>query len=307
METHGMSSAPISRSRAVFFAACGLALLLAPRAQAQIINLSLNVYYENPSDTTSGGAWKLVARGTNFGIAGMNVRLTGISSQVMNEAPRGVVNGSDLAGFGVFEEIAGSYLITQQPAFPTGGEEESAFYGVGTIQNGEPGDVGPNLNSLTSEQDIPWATGDDFGESFWDVAATFLSGTFADNAQPGFGSGSSGRVFTTEGTSMEYGEADFANITTTIRTNFVAASGADYNDDGVIDAADYVVWRKNPAANGGDPAGYDEWREHFAEGVIGGSPASAAVPEPGAAILLLFALFSIAQTRPTRRNPPLAA
>jgi hypothetical protein len=60
----------------------------------------------------------------------------------------------------------------------------------------------------------------------------------------------------------------------------------DYNGDGTVDAADYVVWRKDPAANGGDPAGYDLWRQRFGEG--GGSGGSGAVPEPAAAILLMI-------------------
>jgi hypothetical protein len=38
---------------------------------------------------------------------------------------------------------------------------------------------------------------------------------------------------------------------------------ADYNGDGNVDAADYVVWRKDPANNGGDPDGYDTWRANF--------------------------------------------
>jgi hypothetical protein len=36
----------------------------------------------------------------------------------------------------------------------------------------------------------------------------------------------------------------------------------DHNDDGTVDAADYVVWRKNPAGFGGQQ-GYDDWRANF--------------------------------------------
>ena len=35
----------------------------------------------------------------------------------------------------------------------------------------------------------------------------------------------------------------------------------DYNSDGAVDAADYVVWRKND----GTQAGYDTWRAHFGQ------------------------------------------
>jgi len=61
----------------------------------------------------------------------------------------------------------------------------------------------------------------------------------------------------------------------------------DHNEDGVVDAADYVAWRKDPAANGGDPAGYDVWRENFGESGPGGSGGNAGgVPEPGTLVLL---------------------
>ena len=37
----------------------------------------------------------------------------------------------------------------------------------------------------------------------------------------------------------------------------------DYNDDGKVDAADYVVWRFDPAGHGGTPGGYNTWRANF--------------------------------------------
>jgi hypothetical protein len=65
----------------------------------------------------------------------------------------------------------------------------------------------------------------------------------------------------------------------------------DYNSDGTVDAADYVVWRKNP---GGIymPADYLIWRANFGQtagsGATLGSPTSAAVPEPASAMLLVL-------------------
>ncbi len=56
----------------------------------------------------------------------------------------------------------------------------------------------------------------------------------------------------------------------------------DYNQDGKVDAADYVVWRKNPGAFGGDPAGYNTWRTNFGRTSGSGSGSAAAVPEPAA-------------------------
>jgi len=64
----------------------------------------------------------------------------------------------------------------------------------------------------------------------------------------------------------------------------------DYNDDGKVDAADYVAWRKIPADFGGDPGGYNTWRENFGEGVAGGS---GAVPEPSTFVSLIVAMAGL--------------
>jgi hypothetical protein len=63
----------------------------------------------------------------------------------------------------------------------------------------------------------------------------------------------------------------------------------DFNDDGKVDAADYVVWRKTD----GSPGGYNAWRMNF--GLNTGSGAAlagaASVPEPatcGLACLILL-------------------
>ncbi len=86
----------------------------------------------------------------------------------------------------------------------------------------------------------------------------------------------------------------------------------DYNQDGVVDAADYVVWRNSQGESvatgtGADgsfdgqitSADYTVWRAHFGQssgaGAGGGSGLSeAAVPEPATSSLLLFALSTIA-------------
>ena len=70
----------------------------------------------------------------------------------------------------------------------------------------------------------------------------------------------------------------------------------DYNDNGVVDAADYVLWRKGgPLANESDTPGtvnaadYTFWRSRFGATTGSGAAlsAAAAVPEPASAILAL--------------------
>ncbi|MCI0333103.1 MAG: proprotein convertase P-domain-containing protein [Planctomycetes bacterium] len=63
----------------------------------------------------------------------------------------------------------------------------------------------------------------------------------------------------------------------------------DYNGDGVVDAADYVAWRKND----GTQAGYNGWRMNFGETVGGAgaaASANAAVPEPWSSALIWIGL-----------------
>ncbi len=69
----------------------------------------------------------------------------------------------------------------------------------------------------------------------------------------------------------------------------------DYNEDGSVDAADYVLWRSDPDSNGGDPDGYNTWREHFGESApgSGSSLRTRAVPEPSTCLLVLLALSGL--------------
>jgi hypothetical protein len=71
----------------------------------------------------------------------------------------------------------------------------------------------------------------------------------------------------------------------------VAPAGVpgDYNNNGVVDSGDYILWRKSPGSYGGDPAGYNTWRAHFGQTSSGsgsGGLLNSAVPEPATMPLL---------------------
>jgi BNR repeat-containing family member/PEP-CTERM motif len=85
----------------------------------------------------------------------------------------------------------------------------------------------------------------------------------------------------------------------------------DYNDNGIVDAADYTVWRNSLGQNGvglaadgtgprGIPDGlvdsldYDFWKSHFGETIPNGSGAgaNAAVPEPATGVMLVVGLLA---------------
>jgi hypothetical protein len=83
--------------------------------------------------------------------------------------------------------------------------------------------------------------------------------------------------------------------------------GGDYNDNGVVDAADYTVWRDNLGGAAGTltndvdggmigQAQYETWKANFGMTTAMGQGALGhdAVPEPAAWILLIAAFLSIA-------------
>jgi hypothetical protein len=79
----------------------------------------------------------------------------------------------------------------------------------------------------------------------------------------------------------------------------------DYNGNGVVDMADYVLWRnggplQNEVATTGSvtPEDYTEWRARFGNTAGSGSAlsGSAAVPEPSAALLAVVALCGLVTT-----------
>ncbi len=72
----------------------------------------------------------------------------------------------------------------------------------------------------------------------------------------------------------------------------------DYNQNGIVDTADYVLWRKGPATYGGTD-GYDLWQSHFGQTAGSGSDvsANATVPEPATLAMLIFAAAGWCFTR----------
>jgi hypothetical protein len=75
----------------------------------------------------------------------------------------------------------------------------------------------------------------------------------------------------------------------------------DYNHNGVVDAADYVLWRATLGQSGAalaadgnnngmiDTGDYDVWKSNFGNHSGSAAGANAAVPEPATLVLLTFA------------------
>jgi hypothetical protein len=69
----------------------------------------------------------------------------------------------------------------------------------------------------------------------------------------------------------------------------IAILPGDFNHDGTVDAADYIVWRKGFETGTYMQTDYDLWRAHFGRGA-GSNSSIAAIPEPMSAALALLAL-----------------
>jgi hypothetical protein len=91
----------------------------------------------------------------------------------------------------------------------------------------------------------------------------------------------------------------------------------DYNNNGVVDGADYVIWRDTltqvavPAGTGADGSGngtvgpedYDFWRARFGNVVGGGAGNGSAAPEPCGLTLSLLAINWVSRDNRPRRPP----
>jgi hypothetical protein len=95
------------------------------------------------------------------------------------------------------------------------------------------------------------------------------------------------------------------------------ANDGDYNQNGIVDSADYVVWRKmfggegTPASfadGNGDgsigPPDYLHWRERYGDLTAGGAGQASGVPEPSTIALVLMNCFHL--SRRARRLPPVS-
>jgi hypothetical protein len=93
---------------------------------------------------------------------------------------------------------------------------------------------------------------------------------------------------------------------------YIPVIPGDYNNDGKVDSADYVVWRKNegtmnilpnnPIGGTIDADQYNQWRAHFGQTTPpgGAGQSEAAVPEPATVVLLLWPLWQALRSGKTK-------
>jgi hypothetical protein len=112
---------------------------------------------------------------------------------------------------------------------------------------------------------------------------------------------------------LEGGRAE--NASRTFSQAFRYTIAGDFNTDGTVDSADYVVWRKT----GGTQDGYNLWRAHYGQtagsgsagyGHRGSGPDASAqplsgVPEPSTVVALLAAIQTLAYHRVRQVRQPI--
>ncbi len=151
---------------------------------------------------------------------------------------------------------------------------------------------------------MPKLNGEDaFNDPIYFDATGYSGSTFSYNDLPGYYSTALLKGYETYTVSL-FG--DFALTGLTLNGLPVAGPAGDFNANGVVDAADYVVWK---AGLGGtfSQADYNTWRANFGAAAGGGAAVPsltslAAVPEPTFAVLFVMATYGATIQRWSRRG-----
>jgi T5SS/PEP-CTERM-associated repeat protein len=271
-------------------------------------NAALNVSNGGRVDTTGNISVEA------FGMVTSELNINSGGTVTCASGSVGGVNG----GVGVVTVANGGVLQATNLTIGANGAVRGDGTIVGSVQNG--GLVSPGTSPGALNIDGNYTQTAD-GELLIELAASSydqllvtsdatLAGSLTVNLIDGF-TPSIGQMFTiltaddvdgvfgTEPppTTLNFGFNVIYNAQSVVLTVFSALPG-DYNGNGTVDAADYVVWRKTD----GTQPGYDTWRTHFGEtvGTAGDSPSQAAVPEPATLMVLIFAAagWSLRRGRP---------
>lgn len=183
------------------------------------------------------------------------------------------------------------------------------------IQSGDDSLIEANWNSLQNQgYDAvdgadPGATpGDGIGETWTEAGGSgpgvlsesfLLSSSVITSSTPPL---SLGAIIDTAG-DEELLEFEFRDALTggvfSGKIEFVAGLDGDYNDDGVVDAIDYAVWREN-ASGTFVSADFITWRNNYGA-TSGSSSAATPTPEPSALGLAMSLALAICRRRRARR------
>ena len=227
---------------------------------------------------------------------------------------------------GVYDEIVFSTVVDPGPQLtlrvnPSSGQvtianlsdEPITFNSYEIIS--EAGSLDPVGWTPISEQSIPGFPAGDGSGNGWEVGPDsdageltewFLTGdsTLGIGASIDLGSAFAGG---TQDLTFQYMLDDGGIKTGLIEYLAVGAEPGDYNQNGVVDAADYTVWRDNfgsatSLANDDSPGvgqdDYTRWKTNFGNGAGSGAALGAgAVPEPSTLAMLALCTFAAGAAR----------
>jgi hypothetical protein len=184
--------------------------------------------------------------------------------------------------------VRDSILSYSSPAKPvTGGEFDPIDIAITIPQGWFDGNISSvplsefesaNRQSITGQDGLNCRDDDGMGDSCASMASYIVSGNEITLTVPMnffYGGGTPVVQFTG----------------TLVATASLEEPTGDYNGDGTVDAADYVVWRDNI----GTDAGYNLWRSQFGQTVGNGAGATAnltIVPEPAGMALSLMGILA---------------
>lgn len=256
------------RSGAIALAAAS-ALCMSGTAHADDATITLDVSYS--AGAGSAGVWELYGRidstasGANgaFGLSAVRALLTGVDFGVDGDA---VLLSS---GIGAIDPIDLGGPNERPPVIELTGGVIDLVYGQDLSES--------NGNTLVFGVG---ASGD----------ALLASGTFSAGMTPDFGQDDSGpmtlyttALFLPSGSTPIGSAALLADNTFTEVIDNLSLAG-DYNLDGVVNAADYTVWRDGNSPDSSQ-AGYDLWSDNYGKS---NAPA-ASIPEPTAGLIACIA------------------
>jgi hypothetical protein len=157
---------------------------------------------------------------------------------------------------------------------------------------------------------MPLVDGEDaFNDPLYFNASGYYGSTFSYDESPNYlGSTALLKQFDTYKVGLY---VDFAFTSLTLEGAAVQGVPGDYNDNFVVDAADYTTWRDNldgpagvlPNDVDGGPIGqaqYDTWRANFGSAAGNAAKLDAIVPEPAAHLLAIVAVLATRRCRPRR-------
>lgn len=304
---------------------------------AQHVGLLLSLEYKHPSNPAAGGRWRLYSVTDSFGLVDLSVNLHGTPPLYLQP---------ESWEFPLPYEFVQNPSWPPWPPWScqTPGCAEMATYGFRPALYPEGDAVRLSLEqtfdlrrySPQAQQPQPpyllYGVGSTKYDYYWSQpywprpdwfpAALLAAGPFGGEYLPSMDiETATSRVFATlpydpqfsmESHQFWLGAVGPATVVGLTQTNLTVGAAAisnvgDYNLDGKIDAADYVVWRDTD----GSQEGYHLWKSNFGRPLTlpfnveppGGIPfpGGASVPEPNALVMAIVCFLLAVFSRPVRR------